>query len=66
MLEIAFIFAIYSIVSCFQLAAGMLAWRIGKSFWIWFWISLFLPIISLFMLILMWDDEKVKEMGTSW
>jgi hypothetical protein len=66
MLEIAFILTVYSIISCFQLAAGILATRIGKNFWIWFWISLFLPIISMFILIWMWDDEKVKEIEISW
>jgi hypothetical protein len=66
MLEIAFILTVYSIISCFQLAAGILATRIGKSFWIWFWISLFLPIISMFILIWMWDDKKVKEIEISW
>ena len=60
MLEFLFILTVYSIINCFQFAAGILANQIGLPFWRWFWISLFIPIISLVILICLWDDEKVK------
>lgn len=66
MLEIAFILAIYSIISCFQFAAGILAWQIGKSFTKWFWISLFLPIIAMVILVLLWDEKEVNKQKRSW
>jgi len=60
MLEIAFILTVYSIINCFQFAAGILANQTGRSFWRWFWISLIIPIISLWILIYLWDDKEVK------
>ncbi len=63
-LETAFILTVYSIISCFQLAAGILANQIGRSFWKWFGVLLFLPIISLVILICLWDNKKVKT--TAW
>jgi hypothetical protein len=45
----------------FQMAAGILAKQLGRSFWLWFGISLFLPVISLGILIFLWDvDDKQK------
>jgi hypothetical protein len=58
LLQIALALTIFSIINCFQFAAGILAKQIGLSFWRWFWISFFLPIISLGILIYLWGDEK--------
>lgn len=66
MLVIAFILTVYSIISCFQFAAGILAMQIGRSFWRWFWISLFLPILSMVILVILWDDDEVSKQDTSW
>lgn len=60
MLTFLFILTVLSIINCFQFAAGILAYQIGLSFWRWFWISLFIPIISIGVLIYLWDNEKVK------
>jgi hypothetical protein len=57
LLQIALILTIYSIINCFQFAAAILAKQTGRSFWRWFWISLFLPAISLILLIVLWDKE---------
>jgi hypothetical protein len=58
MLEIAFVLTVYSIINCFQFAAGILAKQRGLSFWRWFWIALFLPWISLVILIIFWDAAE--------
>lgn len=60
MLTFLFILTVLSIINCFQFAAGILANQIGLSFGRWFWISLFIPIISLWILLFLWDDKKVK------
>ncbi|MFC0515345.1 hypothetical protein ACFFGT_14090 [Mucilaginibacter angelicae] len=60
MLTFLFILTVFSIINCFQFAAGILAYQIGLSFWRWFGISLFIPIISIGVLIYLWDNEKVK------
>jgi hypothetical protein len=61
MLEITLGLMLYSVVHMFQMAAGILAKQLGRSFWLWFGISLFLPVISLGILIFLWDvDDKQK------
>lgn len=60
MLEFAFVLFVLSLINCFQFAAGILALHTGKSFSRWFWISLFLPLISMIILIAMWDDKVDK------
>jgi hypothetical protein len=57
-LQILLILTIYSIINCFQFAAAILAKQIGLSFQRWFWISLFLPIISIIILLFLWDTKK--------
>lgn len=57
-LQILLIVTIYSIINCFQFAAGILAKQIGRSFSRWFWISLFLPIVSIIILLFLWDTEE--------
>jgi hypothetical protein len=61
MLQLAFIATVYSIINCFQFAAGILAYQMGLSFWRWFWISLFLPWVSLIILIAMWNPEQQQQ-----
>ena len=58
LLQIGLILTIYSIINCFQFAAAILAKQIGLSFWRWFWISLFIPIISLVILLFFWDTNE--------
>jgi hypothetical protein len=64
MLEISIGLMIYSIINCFQFAAGILAKQIGLSFWRWFWIALFLPAISLILLLFIWAHvEKINHLA---
>ena len=58
LLQIGLVLTIYSIINCFQFAAAILAKQIGRSFWRWFWISLFLPVISIIILLLIWDTNE--------
>jgi hypothetical protein len=58
LLQIALVVTIYSVINCFQFAAAILAKQIGLSFWRWFWISFFLPIISIFILVFIWDTKQ--------
>jgi hypothetical protein len=58
LLQIALFATIFSIINCFQFAAAILAKQIGLSFWRWFWISLFLPIISMIILLFLWDTNE--------
>lgn len=60
MLEFAFVLFVLSLINCFQFTAGILALQTGKSFWRWFWISTFLPLISMIILIALWDEEVDK------
>lgn len=61
MLEITLGLMLYSVVNIFQTAAGILAKQLGRSFWLWFWIALFLPGISIGILVFLWDlDDKEK------
>ena len=60
MLQILFILFVYSLINCFQFAAGILANQTGQPFWRWFWISLIIPIISIWILLFLWDEEKAK------
>lgn len=66
LLQIAFIFTVWSIINCFQWAAAILAWQTGRSFWRWYWISQFLPIISMVILVVLWDEEEVSKLPTEW
>lgn len=64
MLEITLELLLYSVINIFQTAAGILAKQQGRSFWFWFGISLFLPVISMGILIFLWDmDDKQKLAG---
>ena len=58
LLQIALVLTIFSIINCFQFADAILAKQIGLDFWRWFWISLFLPIISMIILLLLWDTKE--------
>jgi uncharacterized membrane protein YvlD (DUF360 family) len=58
LLQIGLVLAIFSIINCFQFAAAILAKQIGIDFWRWFWISLFLPIISMIILLFLWDTNE--------
>lgn len=49
-----------------QLAAGLYARSIGKSFWFWFLISFIIPVISLIVLLIIDNKEskgKPKKTG---
>lgn len=43
-----------------QLVAGVYAHGMGKSFWLWFFISFLIPIISLIVLLVI-DNKKSKD-----
>jgi hypothetical protein len=58
LLQIGLVLTILSIINCFQFAAAILAKQIGLDFWRWFWISLFLPILSMIILLFLWDTQK--------
>jgi hypothetical protein len=58
LLQIGLVLTIYSIINCFQFAAAILAKQIGLSFQRWFWISLFLPIISIIILLFIWGANE--------
>jgi hypothetical protein len=58
MLQIIFVITVLTFINCFQFAAAILAKQLGKSFWRWFGISFFLPIISLIILIFLWDTDQ--------
>jgi hypothetical protein len=61
LLQIGLVVSIYSIINCFQFAAAILAKQIGLSFSRWFWISLFLPVISIIILLFLWDTKEQPE-----
>jgi uncharacterized membrane protein len=65
LLQIALLLTIFSIINCFQFAAGILAKQIGLSFTRWFWISLFLPVISIIILLFLWDTKETDHAGKS-
>lgn len=56
-LQLLFLLTVLSIINCFQWAAGILAKQIGRSFWRWFLIAQFLPIVSLIILICLWQTN---------
>lgn len=58
LLQIGLVLTIFSIINCFQFAAAILAKQIGLDFWRWFWISSFLPIISMIILLFLWDTNE--------
>ena len=58
LLQLGLVLTIFSIINCFQFAAAILAKQIGLSFWRWFWISLFIPIISMIILLFLWDTNE--------
>jgi len=59
-LYILFVLTVLGAINCFQWAASILAKQTGRSSKLWFWISLFLPGISMIILIWLWDREKPK------
>jgi hypothetical protein len=61
MLEITLGLTIYSLINCFQFAAGILAKQIGLNFWRWF--ALFLQGISLVILIFLWDTGNEQHLS---
>lgn len=65
LLQIALLLTIFSIINCFQFAAAILAKQIGLSFTRWFWISLFLPVISIIILLFIWDTKATDQAGKS-
>ena len=64
LLQIGLALTILSIINCFQFAAAILAKQIGLGFWRWFLISLFLPIISMVILLFFWNN-KVQSLNTA-
>jgi hypothetical protein len=57
-LQITFLLTVLTIINCFQWAAAILAKQTGRDFWRWYWIAQFLPIISMIILISLWDSES--------
>lgn len=55
------------LVLCFMLipqtVAGVYAHSIGKSFWLWFFISFLIPIISLIVLLFLDKDKNEERKG---
>lgn len=66
LLQLTFICTVLSIINCFQWSAAILAKQIGQPFWRWYWIAQFLPIISMIILLFMWDEEKMKSESTKY
>jgi len=61
-LQLAFVAFVFGIVNCFQWAAGILANESGRNFWRWYIIALFLPVISIVILLCLWDtDNNIQE-----
>ena len=57
-LQITFLLTVLTIINCFQWAAAILAKQTGRDFWRWYWIAQCLPIISMIILICLWDSEN--------
>lgn len=62
MLQFLFIVTVWSIINCFQWSAAILAKQTGRSFWRWYWIAQFLPIISMIILIALWKEDKPDQL----
>lgn len=60
-LQLLFWGTVLSIVNCFQWAAGILAKQTGRSFWRWYMIAQFLPVISMIILICLWDTNTERS-----
>jgi hypothetical protein len=60
-LQITFLLTVLTIINCFQWAAAILAKQTGRDFWRWYWIAQFLPIISMIILICLWDTNKEQQ-----
>jgi len=61
-LQLAFVAFIFGIVNCFQSATAIVALQSGRNFWRWYIIALFLPVISLIILLCLWDtDNNIQE-----
>jgi hypothetical protein len=56
-LQIAFVGLVLSLISVFQMAAAILANQTGRSFWRWYLIAQFLPIIAIIILLILWDTD---------
>ena len=58
LLEFTFILTVLTIINCFQWVAAILAKQTGRNFWRWYLIAQVLPIISIIILICLWDTNK--------
>jgi len=57
MVEILLLFML-PVILMPQIAAGILAKQTGRKFWFWFWISFFIPFISLIILVSLKDKSQ--------
>jgi len=57
-LQLLFIALVFSIINCFQSVAGIIANQSGRSFWRWYIAALFLPVISIIILLCLWDTNN--------
>lgn len=61
-LQLAFVAFLFGIVNCFQSVAGIIANQSGRSFWRWYIIAFFFPIISIIVLLCLWDtNNNIQE-----
>ncbi len=63
-LHLLFLLFVEGIINCFQWAAAILAKQTGRNFWRWYCVAQFLPGISIFILIFLWDtksEQALKE-----
>jgi MFS family permease len=60
-MEVIFALPLLLIPIALPFMAGYMAKRFGRNFWLWFWISIPLPIISCFILACLPDKSGKQE-----
>jgi hypothetical protein len=56
-LQLSLALFVLGIINCFQWAVAILAKQTGRSFWRWYLIAQFLPIISMIILLFLWNKN---------
>ncbi len=56
-LQLSFILFLLGIINCFQWATAILAKQTGRDFWRWYLIAQFSPIVSIVILLCLWDKN---------
>ena len=63
-MEFLFALPILFIPLFFPLIGGLMAQCYGRKFWLWFWLSIPLPFISLIILLSLPDRSKQEKAGS--